>query len=845
MHAPGGPLPVLESLPRLRTALAREGVAVLSAPPGTGKTTAVPPALLDEPWLGEGRIVLLEPRRLAARAAASRMAFLRGEAVGGSVGYRIRGESRVGPRTRIEVVTEGILTRMLQRDPALEGVGLVVFDEFHERSLHADLGLAFTLQSREILRADLRVLVMSATLEVEGVARLLGDAPVVEAAGRSFPVEVRYRRRPWTGRLEELVARVVPEVLEEEAEGDVLVFLPGSGEIRRVEGRIRERGLPSGVAVLPLHGSLPRAAQDRVLDPAPPGVRRVVLATDIAETSLTLEGVRVVVDGGFARVPRFDPRTGMTSLRTVRVSRASAEQRRGRAGRVAEGLCLRLWTEAEQATLPLRAVPEILEADLAPLALELARWGTRDPASLRWLDPPPAGALSAARELLQALGALDREGGLTPHGAEMARTGLHPRLAHILLTARGRGAESLALACDIAALLEERDPLPEDPEAVDPSLELRLALLAEGRRGRVPGFDRMLLERVGREADRLRRRMGVEASSSGQRALSRDPSPAGILVAPGFPDRLGMATPGRRGRFTLAGGGSVSVDPRHSLADAPFVVAARVMGQERGGRLLLGAPLQEEELRAVWGTRIQRLDRVEWDEKAEAVSARWEERLGELILRSGPLQDPDPERVAAALLKGIRVRGWESIPWPPEARGLLARGAFLHAVDPEGWPDLSPEALLTGLETWLTPWIGGVRSMEALSKVDWMRVAESLLPPGGLPRLERLAPSHVEVPSGSRIRVDYADPSAPVLAVRLQELFGLPATPTVAGGRVPLTLHLLSPARRPVQVTRDLASFWRSGYAEVRRELRGRYPKHSWPEDPLAAEAVRGAPRRG
>jgi ATP-dependent helicase HrpB len=835
-------LPVQEALPRLRAALQQERSAVLAAPPGAGKTTAVPLALLDEPWMTGKRMILLEPRRVAARAAAARMAEVLGEGVGRTVGFRIRGESRVGPLTRIEVVTEGILTRLLQDDPSLEGVGLVLFDEFHERSLHGDLGLALTLEARDLFSPDLRVLVMSATLETGPVASLLGGAPVVEAHGRSHPVEIRYRGRPWPGRVEGVVAPAIRRVLEEE-EGDILVFLPGVGEIRRVEAALRGEGLPPGVELLPLHGSLPGEAQDRALRHLRGGGRRVVLSTDIAETSLTLEGVRVVVDAGLARIPRFDPRTGMTRLDTVRVSKTSADQRCGRAGRTAPGVCHRLWTVEEHAALPERGVPGILEADLASLALELAVWGVSDPGTLRWLDLPPAGSFAGARELLAGLGALDDAGAVTAHGRAIAAAGVHPRLAHLLLWARGEGNEVLQLASEVAAILEERDFVTGESSRDDPDLSLRVALVRGAPPGGVP-VDRRGLERVRQESRRLMARMGGTSAGARGAIGELDGEEVGRLLALAYPDRVAMARPGGRGRFLLAGGRGAFVPPGHPLAVAPFLVAARLLGQGAEDRILLAAPLNEEDLRSTFRERIRPEDRVEWDSASGGVLARREERFGALVLRAAPLPDPDPALLARALLEGIRATGPEALPWSEDAWRLVRRVAFVSAVEPGGWPDLSPPSLMASLEGWLLPWMTGFRRLGDLRGLDLERVLEGLLPPGWRPRLDRLAPPTLQVPSGSSVAVDYSDADSPVLAVRLQELFGLSETPRVGGGRVPVTLHLLSPARRPVQVTRDLASFWRSAYPEVRRELRARYPKHSWPEDPLRAEPVRGVPRK-
>jgi ATP-dependent helicase HrpB len=816
-------LPVESILPALAAGLREAGSAVLQAPPGAGKTTRVPLALLGEQWLEGRRILLLEPRRLAARAAAGWMARSLGEAPGGIVGYRIRRESRVSPRTRIEVVTEGILTRMLQDDPALEGTGLVIFDEFHERNLHADLGLALTLESRAGLRPDLRLLVMSATLEGGPVAALLGGAPVVTSEGRAWPVETRWRRPRSGKRPAEAVAGVVREALAD-FQGDVLVFLPGAGEIRRVESLLADPPVPA--TVVPLYGALPQDEQDRALLPFPG--RKVVLATNVAETSLTIEGVRVVVDGGLARVPRHSPRTGMTRLETVRVSRASADQRRGRAGRTAPGVCYRLWDAAEDHHLLPRTTPEILEADLAPLALELAVAGRRGPEGMAFLDPPPAAAFAAGRVLLAQLGALDGGGALTPHGQAMVRLGVHPRLAHLLL--RGRDLGHAALAADVAALLGERD-LFRGADAPDADLRARVHALHASD----PRSDRGLLGRVRDEARHLRRAAGAEDRAAVDEAMT------GTLLALAYPDRVGQRRPGEAARYLLRNGQGAVLEPQ-ALARAAWIACADLDGERREARIRLAAPLEESEVRALLADQIEVTEELGWDEAAKAVVARRVERLGAIVVRESALPDPDPTAVAALMLEQVRSVGVAALPWGGASR-LRERLAFLHALD-GGWPDVSDAALLASLGEWLGPRLAGVRRWRDLERVHLDAALLDLLPWERRARLDALAPTHLEVPSGSRIPVDYADPRRPALAVRVQEVFGLAETPRVGGGRVPVTLHLQSPARRPVQVTQDLAGFWRTGWAEVRKELRGRYPKHDWPERPEAASARRGTGKR-
>ena len=831
------PLPIDEVLPALRAALRAGTSAVLQAPPGAGKTTRVPLALLDEPWLAGRRMVMLEPRRLAARAAARRMASTLGEPVGATVGYRVRLDTRVGPSTRIEVVTEGVLTRMLGDDPSLDGTGLVIFDEFHERSVHADLGLALTLQSCAILRAELRVLVMSATLDGAPVAALLGGAPIVTSEGRAHPVEVRHRERAEAWRPEIAATAAVREALRRDA-GDILVFLPGAAEIRRAAASFAGDGaLPAAVDVHALHGAMPLEAQDAAIAPPAAGRRKVVFATSIAETSLTIEGVRVVVDSGLSRVPRFSPRVGMSRLETVRVTRAAAEQRRGRAGRTAAGVCYRLWPPEEDAHLVPFARPEILEADLAPLALELARAGVRGPGELRWLDPPPDAAYAQARELLAELGALGPDGRIAPHGLRMAELALHPRLAHMILAAPPGLAGT---ACDIAALLGERDILRDDDAPRDADLRLRLEALGErGDGGSSQGrrIDGDVRRRVRGEASELRRRVGARAERT-------DAEACGALLALAYPDRVAQRRPGQVGRFLLRNGAGAAFPEPQPLADAPYLVVAELDGRRPESRIFLAAPVSLEDLLGTLGDQVRTEDVVEWDEAAAAVRARRVERLGAIELSARGLHAPPEEAVAAALLAGIRRAGIDVLPWGDEAGALRRRVAFLRTLDP-GWPDLSDEALLDTLDEWLAPHLAGVRRLEELRRADLSR---ALLDRIGWERrasLDELAPTHLVVPSGSRIPIDYSDPAAPVVAVRLQEMFGATETPRVGGGRVPLTLHLLSPAHRPVQVTRDLAGFWRSTYFEVRKDLKGRYPKHHWPDDPLAAPPTSRAKRRG
>jgi len=834
------PLPIDAVLPDLAAALGRGTSAVLQAPPGAGKTTGVPPALLEASWLAGKKIIMLEPRRLATRAAARRMSHLLGQGVGGTVGFRVRGETRVTGATRIEVVTEGILTRMLQSDPSLDGVGLVIFDEFHERSLDADLALALTLETRDVLRPDLRVLVMSATLDGAGVARLLGDAPVITSEGRTYSVETRYVERPNDVRAEDAAASVVRRALADD-EGDVLVFLPGAAEIRRVHDLLTGN-LPPRTRIRPLHGTLSPAEQDDAILPSPAGERKVVLATSIAETSLTIEGVRVVVDSGLSRVPRFSPRTGMTSLATVRVSRASADQRRGRAGRVAAGVCYRLWAEHEQHHLVAHSSPEILEADLAPLALELAAFGVDDPAMLRWLDEPPSAAYAQARELLVELGALESTTGgrVTTRGRRMAGLPLHPRLAHMVVEAETLGA--LPLACDLAALLSERDPIRGHPESPpDADIESRLALVRGRAHSLAPGqtANGDALRRIRAESARLRTALGGQRTPEPDReARANDTSVAGLLLAFAYPDRVGQLRTPRSGRFLLRNGNGAALSGAQSLSDAAYVVAAELDGRRPESRIFLAARVDLVDLERHFADQITRDQEIAWDAREGAVIARERERLGAIVLAERPLREPDPDAVSAVLLDGIRRAGLDALPWTDGARTLRQRLAFLHRVD-ASWPDVSDAALHETLGTWLGSRLGRARSLADIARVDLAGALLTMLPWDRRAAIEELAPTHIVVPSGSRIAIDYSDPSAPVLAVRLQEMFGMADTPRIARGAVPVTVHLLSPAHRPVQVTRDLAGFWRTSYFDVRKEMRGRYPKHYWPDDPMQAEPTR------
>jgi ATP-dependent helicase HrpB len=852
-------LPIDVTLPALREALARSSSAVLQAPPGAGKSTVVPLALLDEPWARDKRILMLEPRRLAARAVAQRMSQTLGEPVGRTVGYRMRMDTRVSRDTRIEVVTEGVLTRMLQNDPALEGIAAVIFDEFHERSLQADLGLALVLDARENLTPDLKVLVMSATLDGEAVARLLNDAPIVTSEGRTFPVESRFAGKgaptlpgPPFGpggpvdSPEKITAQLVLRALREET-GDVLVFLPGAREIRRVQSLLEAAEAAASIRILPLFGELPPEDQDAALTPSPGGTRKVVLATNIAETSLTIQGVRVVVDSGLVRRSMFDPSTGMSRLETQRISRASADQRQGRAGRTEPGVSYRAWSEGAHRSLAPFTSPEIVEADLIPLALELASWGTRDPGTLRWLDAPPAAMLASARDVLEKLGALDSDGRITPHGREMAGIGVHPRFAHMLLKARAMGR--LPLAADLAALLGERDLLRGASGARDADIRTRIEVIRG--EGSPPGIDRFGLQRARRAAKDLLRQAAAGGSNNST-AQDRQPyaygaEDVGVVLAFAYPDRIGRRRAGADGRFTLANGrGAHFADPQ-GLAKQEFLVAVDLDDRERDARILLAAPLSRADIDEHLSERLRRRESVEWSSREQAVIARRTVELDAIVLEEKPLPEIPIEAARAAMLVGVRELGIDALPWSRETRDLQARIEFVRKLrDPPdaSWPAVSDADLAESVETWLTPWLDGITRKEHLARIPLMDVLRSLLTWEQQRELDSLAPTHLQVPSGSQIRIDYLDPSAPAVSVRLQEVFGLDATPRIGGSRTPVTFKLLSPAQRPVQVTRDLASFWRGSYADVRKDMRGRYPKHYWPENPLEAQPTRGARRR-
>jgi ATP-dependent helicase HrpB len=821
MAGPATELPIEAALPDLRRALVARTAAVLVAPPGAGKTTRVPLDLLEAAWLEGRKVILLEPRRLAARAAAARMAQTLGEPVGGTVGLRVRLGSKISERTRIEVVTEGVFTRMILDDPELSGIGAVLFDEFHERSLDADLGLALALDAQGGLREDLRILVMSATLDGARVARLMGEAPVVASEGRAFPVETRYVERDANRRIEDSVAEVTLRALRADP-GSVLVFLPGQAEIRRTTELLAERVGPD-VQLAPLYGALTPAEQDRAVAPAAAGTRKVVLATSIAETSLTIQGVRIVVDSGLARVPVYEPGLGLTRLVTARASRASVDQRRGRAGRTEPGLCWRLWSESGTNALEPFTRPEILSADLAGLLLDCAAWGVADPRSLAFLDPPPAPMLAEARALLAELGALDAGGRLTAVGARLRALPLPPRLARMVTLAAGMGQGRAA--ADLAAVLVERGL---GGDSLD--LDERIERFRRDRGGRAADMRRL--------ADGWARIAGAAAADAGPDAV---PGTAGPLLALAYPDRVARAR-GRDGEFVMASGRAGRADPASPLARATYLVVADLAGSAGNARILAAASIEAETIERLFSGRIESRTEISFDPQAAALRARAVRRLGAVSLGERPLPVPAEPESAAILAGGIAGLGIDRLPWTPALSQWRARVRFLRAAEGDAWPDLSDEALGRTAETWLAPALVGRTSVASITADDLAGAVQALLPWALRARLDAEAPTHVEVPTGSCIPVDYAA-EEPVLAVRVQELFGLDRHPR-AGGR-PLVLHLLSPAQRPIQITRDLPGFWRGSWTAVRAEMRGRYPRHPWPEDPLSEAPTRRAKPRG
>ncbi|MBO6718086.1 MAG: ATP-dependent helicase HrpB [Rhizobiaceae bacterium] len=813
-------LPVSAALPALSDALGTDGAAVLVAPPGAGKTTLVPLHLLDAPWRGDGIIVLLEPRRLAARAAARRMAEIIGEKPGETVGYAMRLDRKVSAKTRILVVTEGVLARMILDDPELKGIAALIFDEFHERSLDGDFGLALALDVKQGLRPDLRMVVMSATIDGARVANLMGAASIIESEGRSFPIDIRYRERSTGEPIEAAMARAIRESLADEA-GSILAFLPGQREIERTADALAER-LPANVDIAPLYGAMEGNAQDAAIRPAPAGRRKVVLATAIAETSITIEGVRVVIDSGLSRLPRYEPASGITRLETVRVSRASADQRSGRAGRTEPGVAIRLWRAEQTAALAAFTPPEILQADLTGLLLDCAAFGVADLTTLSFLDPPPAPALAEARALLLELGAIDTSGRLTVSGKAMRKLALPARLAHMVAEAAEQG--QARAAAELAVLLTERGL-----GGTDPDLDHRLSRFRADRSPRA------------KAAMGLAERLADTASPTGNR--SSKSTAAGTLLLHAWPDRVAKAR-GAAGRYVLANGRGTVLDETAALAREPYLVVADMQGAAQNARITAAAAISEDDIRAVLGSRIEASTATYFDTHARAVRARQSEKLGAITLSDQPLPPPAGDAANAAIVEVIREHGLGLLEWSKEAATLRARLGWLHRGLGAPWPDVSDEALLAMLDDWLLPFLPGEASLARIGTKPLEQALAALVPAGDRRKLDTLAPTHFDAPSGSRVPISY-EGEQPVLAIRVQELFGLSEHPAIANRSVPLTLELLSPAHRPIQTTRDLPGFWRGSWADVRSDMRGRYPKHEWPENPLDAVATsRAKPRK-
>ncbi len=821
-------LPIQEIIPELKQKLGAHNTIILQAPPGAGKSTVLPLELLNEDWLKGKKILMLEPRRLAARAVANRMAYLLSESVGETVGYRVRFENKISKQTRLEVVTEGILTRMLQQDNSLEGIGLVIFDEFHERSLHADLALALCRDIQQILREDLKIIIMSATLDGQLLSSLLANAPILTSKGRQYPISYQYFPQENNTPISLQMARVIRKALEKE-EGDLLAFFPGAGEIMRTQ-ELLEKEL-SGISIQPLYGDLPQQKQQEAILPHPSGIRKVVLASSIAETSLTIEGIKIVVDSGTARVPKFDLRTGLTKLETIRVTKDAADQRAGRAGRLGPGVCYRLWSEgAHQHLLPHRT-PEILEADLSPMLLELSQWGVQDIRSLTWLTPPSLGSVNQAKELLTQLGALENNR-ITEKGKEMLRLPTNPRIAHLLLEGENNGL--LALATDIAAVLEERDPLPKEAGA---NLAERIEVLRKWRNKEYVSADRGTLERIERLASAWRKNFHIEADNT-----APNYEHVGKLIAAAYPERIARQQEKDVQRYRLANGRIVKLYEHDPLINESWLAVAHLDAGTNEGKIYLAAPLNPK---AILHLAYEK-EVVNWDDQKGILVARKEKRIGEITVESSPLEMISEEERIKILCEVVRKEGLSLFKWSEELLQWQARIMSLKAWrSNEDWPDVSPYYLTNHSEEWFAPYSSAIRKREDFQKLDLTSMLLALLPWSMNQQLEVLAPDKIKVPSGFSIAINYfADGSTPVLAVRLQEMFGLLDTPAINEGRTKVMLHLLSPGYKPVQVTQDLKSFWQNTYPDVRKELRMRYPRHHWPEDPWTAEAVRGVKKK-
>ena len=826
-------LPIYEIIPKLKSVICKNMNLVLQAPPGAGKTTVVPLELLNEAWLANKKILMLEPRRLAARAAAHRMAQTLGENVGETVGYRVRMDQKIGPKTRIEVVTEGVLIRKLQSDPELSDVGLIIFDEFHERSIEADLGLALSLDVQEGLRDDLKIMIMSATLDGAKVATLMDNCPVVSSEGRSFHVEHHYFSHSKTKRVEEQTAELIQKAIKEE-QGSILVFLPGAGEIERTKSILEQKSFGADIIICPLYGMMSFRDQDLAIQPQQAGKRKIVLATAIAETSLTIEGIRIVIDSGLSRSAAYDVRSGMTRLITQNVSKASADQRAGRAGRIEDGICYRLWSEQANRALKPYTEAEINKVDLVPLALDLAQWGIDDASSLRWLDEPDKISIASAKELLFSLGALDETKRITKHGTLMARFPMHPRLAHMILKADQLGHGSLALS--IAALLEDRDILNLKPELRTADLRLRIEALnhiknGETKEARYIGCNISAAKNILRQVKIWQRTHRIK-----DQAMNIDM--AGLCLSIAFPDRIGGMRSLGAGSYLLSGGRGAKLRDDDPLIGEKFLAIGHLDKGGRDARIFLSAPISKEHLQEHFFTMIEAEKSIEWDDRNQIVKSEVQQKLGYMPISISKIDKPEPADVKEAMIKGLLKMGLSVLPWDKKSLSLCKRSAMIREYCDEGFADLSEKTLRANLENWLGPYLDGISNRANLSKIDLYSILKNILSWEQQQQLERLAPTHIKVPSGSNISIDY-DVDPPVLSVKLQEMFGAIETPKILNGKCALSVHLLSPARRPLQITSDVAGFWKNSYPEIKKEMKGRYPKHPWPDDPFLAIATR------
>ncbi len=824
-------LPINDAIPSLLSVLQAGNRAVVQAPPGAGKTTAIPLALLKEDWAKNGKILMLEPRRLAARSAARHMASLLGQKVGETVGYRVQMDNCISDKTRIEILTEGILTRRLQSDPELEGINAIIFDEYHERSLQADLGLALSLDCQEGLREDLKLIVMSATLDGDAISALLDDAPIISSEGRAFPVDTKYLGKPEQlhyGRPDIVGAttKAIRKALKEET-GSLLIFLPGEGEIRKVEAELKSTKLPNHIQVTPLFGAMPLAEQDKAIRPTIEGERKIVLATNIAETSLTINGIRVVIDSGFKRIAKYNPSNGLTHLETKMISIASATQRQGRAGRVEAGICYRLWDKNNEGAMSPFDSPEIIEADLSSLALDLANWGLVDTKQLKWLDSPNPALLSQARDLLYQLGAIDQEYHITAHGQTLSRLPMHPRLGHMIL--KGQEVGFAKEACDIAALLSERD-LIKDRKKCD--FRLRVESLPHHPFGK----------RIRALSSHWFKRLPKSNMPKSSTLLEYPDSITGLLLSLAYPDRIALRRQGADARYQLANNRGAKLDELDKLSTEPCLCVADLSGDGRDSFIRMGAPIELPALKEFYEDNLDRGTFAQWDKRTRSIKARTQLRLGSLILQDAPSENLPSDQIESALFTGIRDLGIASLPWKKESLDYLQRLRVAHHLSPNDWPDVSDDNLLNTLETWLAPFLSShidkCRKIEDLRSLDLKAPLIALLDWPQQQTLEKFVPTHWPVPSGSNIKIDYTIPDTPVLAVKLQEMFGATETPKIGGGKCALTLHLLSPARRPLQITQNLESFWSDSYHAVKAEMKGRYPRHPWPDDPMSHQAT-------